>query len=352
MFTRKLLNWYAENGRRLPWRETSDPYPIWLSEIILQQTRIEQGRAYYERFLQEYPTVRHLADATEEQVLKTWQGLGYYSRARNLHAAAQHIAYDLGGRFPDTYEGILALRGVGRYTAAAIASFAFRLPYPVIDGNVYRFISRLYGIYTPIGTDAAYREFEGLLTRLIDRERPDLFNQALMDFGSTYCKPTGCNCAECIFAQECVARRDGKVALLPVKPDKVQVKARFFYYLDVQWPEGDKTMTLVHRREAGDIWQGLYELPLLETPQPLTADEAIPSLRQQLAQWLGTEPGECLPGPSFRHQLTHRLITASFFKAKYPHRPDTIPQNLVAVSLGKMKKLPVPRLIDKYLKTM
>ena len=352
MFTQKLLNWYSENGRRLPWRETADPYPIWLSEIILQQTRIEQGRAYYERFLQEYPTVRHLADATEEQVLKTWQGLGYYSRARNLHAAAQHIAYDLGGQFPDTYEGILALRGVGRYTAAAIASFAFRLPYPVIDGNVYRFISRLYGIYTPIGTDAAYREFESLLKRLIDHERPDLFNQALMDFGSTYCKPTGCNCDECIFAQECVARRDGKVALLPVKPDKVQVKPRFFYYIEVLWPEGDETMTLVHRREAGDIWQGLYELPLLETAHPLTDDEALPHLRQQLAQWFGTEPHECIPGPCYRHQLTHRLITASFFKAKYTQRPATIPQNLVTVSLNEMKKLPVPRLIDKYLKTM
>lgn len=352
MFTQKLLNWYAENGRQLPWRGTTDPYPVWLSEIILQQTRIEQGRAYYERFLQEYPTIRHLADASEEQVLKTWQGLGYYSRARNLHATAHHIAYDLGGRFPDTYEGILALRGVGRYTAAAIASFAFRLPHPVIDGNVYRFISRLYGIYTPIGTDAAYREFETLLKRLIDTERPDLFNQALMDFGSTWCKPTGCNCEECIFAQECVAHRDGKVALLPVKPDKVQVKPRYFYYIDVQWPETDGIMTLVHRREAGDIWQGLYELPLCETDNPLADDGILPYLRQQLAQWFGTEPDEILAGPCFRHQLTHRLITAQFLQARYTQRPPAISGKFTVVRRDEMKKLPVPRLIDKYLKTL
>lgn len=352
MFTQKLINWYAENGRQLPWRSTENPYYIWLSEIILQQTRIEQGWAYYERFLEEYPTVRDLAEASEEQVLKTWQGLGYYSRARNLHAAARHIAYDLGGRFPDTYEGILALKGVGRYTAAAIASFAFRLPYPVIDGNVYRFISRHYGIYTPIGTDTAYREFEALLLRLIDHERPDLFNQALMDFGSTWCKPTGCDCEGCIFGQECVARREEKVGLLPVKPDKVKVKPRFFYYIDLRWPEEGKTMTLMHRREAGDIWQGLYELPLVETDTPLEDSELIPTLCQKLAEWFGTEPEEWTEGPCFQHQLTHRLITARFAKATYPHRPARIPDGLVAVGADEIKKIPVPRLIDKYLKSM
>lgn len=352
MFAQKLLNWYAENGRELPWRGTDNPYNIWLSEIILQQTRIEQGRGYYERFLEEYPTVQDLADASEEQVLKTWQGLGYYSRARNLHAAARHIAYDLGGCFPDSYEGILALKGVGRYTAAAIASFAFRLPYPVIDGNVYRFISRMYGIYTPIGTDAAYREFETLLSRLIDRERPDLFNQALMDFGSTWCKPTGSDCEGCIFAQECVARREGKVTLLPVKPDKVKVKARYFHYIDIRWTEEGKSLTLVHRREAGDIWQGLYELPLVETDKPLEEAELLPCLCRQLEQWLGAVPGECVDGPCFQHQLTHRLITARFVTAIYPRRPSAIPAELVAISSEEIKKLPVPRLIDKYLKSL
>ena len=230
MFAKKLLTWYQEFGRKLPWRGIDNPYHIWLSEIILQQTRIEQGRSYYEHFVKEYPTVIDLARASEEKVLKSWQGLGYYSRARNLHAAAQYVADQLDGHFPDTYEGILALKGVGKYTAAAIASFAYRLPYPVIDGNVYRLVSRLYGIYTPIGTDQAYREFERLLLNLIDKERPDLFNQAIMDFGSIYCKPTGCDCENCIFSQECVAFRDGKVELLPVRSQKIAIKERFFYY--------------------------------------------------------------------------------------------------------------------------
>lgn len=218
MFAEKIINWYHENGRNLPWRCTDNPYYIWLSEIILQQTRIEQGRAYYEHFITRYPTVQHLADATEEQVLKSWQGLGYYSRARNLHTAARHIAYDLHGVFPSTYKEILALKGVGRYTAAAIASFAFRLPYPVIDGNVYRLIARLYGIHTPIGTTAAQREFENLLNTLIDPVRPDLFNQAIMDFGSMQCKPTGCDCANCIFSHECTANKHGQVASCPSSP--------------------------------------------------------------------------------------------------------------------------------------
>ncbi len=352
MFTDKLLNWYHENGRRLPWRETDNPYYIWLSEIILQQTRIEQGRAYYERFLHEYPTLQDLADASEEQVLKTWQGLGYYSRARNLHAAARHMAYDLGGQFPDTYEGILALKGVGRYTAAAIASFAFRLPYPVIDGNVYRFISRLYGIYTPIGTDAAYKEFEHLLLRLIDRQRPDLFNQALMDFGSTWCKPTGCNCGECIFHEECVAFREGKVAMLPVKPQKTAVKQRYFYYFDIRWEENGIEMMLVHRREAGDIWQGLYELPLYETSEPLAEGTLEAKLTAILSQWFCSTPETLIKGLSYRHQLTHRTISALFLKAKYGSRPTHIPEKYLPVSSLEAKKLPVPRLTDRYLSSM
>ena len=349
MFTQKLLNWYAENGRQLPWRATDNPYYIWLSEIILQQTRIEQGRTYYERFQHEYPTLRHLADAPEEQVLKTWQGLGYYSRARNLHAAARYIAYELGGRFPDTYEGILSLKGVGRYTAAAIASFAFRLPYPVIDGNVYRFISRLYGIYTPIGTDAAYRQFEELLKRHIDGQRPDLFNQALMDFGSIYCKPSGCNCEECIFRTECVAYREGKVALLPVKQQKVKIRQRYFYYLDVCWKENDTRMLLLHRRDSRDIWQGLYELPLYETAEALPNDVLRHHLMDILVQWFGVPPLTMEVGPSFKHQLTHRTISALFIQAKYSSRPTIIPPKYTPMSVAEAEKLPIPRLTDKYL---
>lgn len=344
----KLLRWYEENGRQLPWRGIDDAYRIWLSEIILQQTRIEQGRSYYEHFVTHYPTVRHLAEASEEQVLKSWQGLGYYSRARNLHRAAQQIAYQLGGIFPTTYDDILALPGVGRYTAAAITSFAFRLPYPVIDGNVYRFISRLYGIDTPIGTDKAYREFERLLMQKIDPIRPDLFNQATMDFGSTYCKPTGNDCWNCIFAQECMAKRLGKVELLPVKPASAKVTVRHFYYIDVRWNQGAEMM-LVHPRGKGDIWQGLYELPLYETPSALSDETLQATLQRVLEQWFGKPSITLEYNVSLRHQLTHRTIQAHFWRAKYSTPPPKIPKEMVAIAAESIKTLPISRLIDKYL---
>lgn len=345
MFAEKLINWYAEHGRKLPWRETDNPYFIWLSEIILQQTRIEQGRSYYEHFVATYPTVADLAEATEEQVLKSWQGLGYYSRARNLHAAAQYVAHDLGGEFPSTYDGILRLKGVGRYTAAAIASFAFRLPHPVIDGNVYRLISRLYGIFTPIGTDQAYREFEQRLLILMDKNRPDLFNQAIMDFGSIYCKPTGCNCENCIFSQECFAHKAGKIGDLPVKPQKVEVKERFFYYIDVTW--GD--CRLMQQRQAGDIWQGLYELPLLETEPPIAEGDLEEHIRKVATEWFGTAPDAITAGLEMKHQLTHRTIKARFLTANYHAKPPRIPSKMKVVEAKEQKSLPISRLIDRYL---
>jgi len=278
-------------------------------------------------------------------VLKSWQGLGYYSRARNLHAAAQYVSNELGGRFPDTYEGILKLKGVGKYTAAAIASFAFRLPYPVIDGNVYRLVSRLYGIYTPIGTNQAYLEFEHLLLNLIDKRRPDLFNQAIMDFGSIYCKPVGCDCPNCIFRQECVAFRDGKVSVLPVKPQKVEVKERYFYYIDIRWDN----FRLMQQRQAGDIWQGLYELPLYETERPLNPVALKKEIVKVLKTWLGAKPASLEIGPEMKHQLTHRTINAQFLQAKYDTKPLKIPEKMRIVEATEIKSLPVSRLIDRYL---
>lgn len=348
MFAKKLITWYQENGRKLPWRETNNPYYIWLSEIILQQTRIEQGRSYYEHFVEEYPTVIDLAEASEEKVLKSWQGLGYYSRARNLHAAAQYVANELGGHFPDTYEGILSLKGVGKYTAAAIASFAYRLPYPVIDGNVYRLTSRLYGIHTPIGTEQAYKEFDQLLLHLIDRERPDLFNQAIMDFGSIYCKPIGSDCENCIFRQECVAFREGKVEMLPIKPQKIKIKERYFYYIDVCW--GD--YRLMQQREAGDIWQGLYELPLYEAPTPIDTLALKREISQVLYAWFGANPESLEVGPTMKHQLTHRTINAQFLHAKYSTKPTNIPRKMRIFGSEEVKSLPISRLIDRYLSKM
>ena len=349
MFSKKIIAWYDDNGRSLPWRGISDAYRIWLSEIILQQTRIEQGMSYYQRFVATFPTVDALAAASEEEVLKLWQGLGYYSRARNLHAAAQYISQELGGRFPDTYEGILKLKGVGRYTAAAIASFAYRLPYPVIDGNVYRLVSRLYGISTPIGTDAAYKEFEQLLLHLIDRTRPDLFNQAIMDFGSIYCKPVPVGCEECIFRQECVARREGRVSLLPVKAAALPVRERWFYYYHVEWSGAGQTLTLLHQRTGNDIWRGLYEFPLLEADHPLSDKELQ---RQNDAFFHSLQvapPSGAEVVCSLDHKLTHRTIHATFVHAILPEDSTPDIRNDKAFTPEGLKKLPISRLIDRYL---
>ena len=348
MFAEKLINWYQENGRQLPWRGIDNPYYIWLSEIILQQTRIEQGRSYYERFVTSYPTVMDLAEASEEQVLKSWQGLGYYSRARNLHAAARHIAFDLGGRFPDTYEGILSLKGVGRYTAAAIASFAFGLPYPVIDGNVYRVIARMYRIYTPVGTDQAYKEFEHLLQQLIDKEQPGLFNQAMMDFGALQCKPVGSDCSACIFRQECLAYRGGVVAELPVRPRAAKIKERHFYYFDIRWSSPQPSI-IVQQRGAGDIWQGLYELPLYETEVPIADSKLLDKLGAVLYNWTGQEPLSMEVGPCLTHQLTHRTIKARFVRVNFGGKPAKMQEKMRVVGLSELKSLPISRLIDRYL---
>ena len=360
-FSEEIITWYEEYGRRLPWRETDNAYYIWLSEIILQQTRIEQGRAYYERFVATYPTVQDLAAADEEQVLKLWQGLGYYSRARNLHAAARYIVDELGGRFPDTYDGILALKGVGRYTAAAIASFAFKLPHPVIDGNVYRLVSRCFGIATPLATATAYNEFEALLLRLIDRRRPDLFNQAMMDFGSLYCRPLVAaqdalygqrvleGCADCVLAHRCVAYKEGKVALLPVKKAAVAVKTRYFYYLDIRWQQAGEEMMWVHRRGADDIWRGLYEVPLWEVEQPIAEAQAEAVLARQVATLCGVEPLSLRRYPPLVHKLTHRDIVATYVAVSLAAPPTQEGPQVRAVAVRELALLPVSRLMERLL---
>ncbi len=350
-FSQKLDIWYQDFGRSLPWRGIDDPYRIWLSEIILQQTRIEQGREYYHRFVDAFPRVADLAAASEEQVLRLWQGLGYYSRARNLHASARYIMDECGGEFPSTYEGILKLKGVGRYTAAAIASFAFRLPYPVIDGNVYRFISRLYGIATPIGSDSAYSEFERLLQERIDRRRPDRFNAALMDFGSLQCKPQP-DCTACPFADECDALRTGRVGLLPVKTVKAKPVDRWFYYLDLRWQRDGKVFTLLEQRTGKDIWRGLYQFPLLETEHELDDGALVPAAAGFAAREFGLGTVEFNPSAIFKHQLTHRTIHARFLRAELGEEPPVIPHKCCVEEVKMIKKIPVSRLIDRYLQTL
>lgn len=348
-FWDKLEAWYTDNGRTLPWRGINDPYRIWLSEIILQQTRIEQGWDYYLRFVEAYPKVDNLAAASEEQVLRLWQGLGYYSRARNLHAAAKYIMNECGGKFPDDYDGILKLKGVGRYTAAAIASFAFRLPYPVIDGNVYRFISRLYGIATPIATDAAYKEFESILLKLIDRRRPDRFNAALMDFGSLQCRPQP-DCSVCPFADECAAFRTGRVDLLPVKMQKAKPLDRWFYYFDLRWRENGVCYGRMHCREGKDIWKGLFEFDLMETNRRLENDELHVEIRRYLDEQYNDPNVNYSVTDEYRHQLTHRTIHARFIQAELDIKPSPNIRKGKAMTSQQMKSVPVPRLIDKYLR--
>ena len=261
-FSKVLIRWYLENKRDLPWRKTDNPYLIWLSEIMLQQTRVAQGTPYFLSFTTNFPTVFDLANANEEQILKLWQGLGYYSRARNLHKTAQFVAKELSGKFPDNYNDLLKLKGVGEYTAAAIASFSFNEVVPVVDGNVFRVLSRYFDVETDIASASAKKEFAALAFELIPKDNPALFNQAIMEFGALQCVPKSPNCSVCIFNSSCAALQKKKVDKLPVKSKKLKVRNRFFNYL-VASDENENT--IIQKRTAKGIWHNLYEFPLIET---------------------------------------------------------------------------------------
>jgi len=322
-FTTTILEWFKENGRALPWRETRDPYAIWLSEIILQQTRIEQGRPYWERFMKRWPTIEALANATEDEVLREWQGLGYYSRARNLHTAAKQVL--VRGGFPTTIEGIKALKGVGDYTAAAIGSIAFDLPAAVVDGNVYRVLSRHYGITTPINTTEGKKEFTALAQSLLPLAQTSAFNQAMMDFGATQCTPSSPNCPSCPLAESCVALREGRIDELPVKQRTLKVKERQLTYIYIRC----NGYTAIHRRPVGDIWQGLYE-PWLTEDVPCGAV----LLRQRV-----------------KHVLTHRILYADFWLWETEERPQ-LPDDYFWIKEEEVGNYGVPRLIEILLETL
>ena len=322
-FTTTILEWFKENGRALPWRETRDPYAIWLSEIILQQTRIEQGRPYWERFMKRWPTVEALANATEDEVLREWQGLGYYSRARNLHTAAQQIV-ERGG-FPTTLEGIKALKGVGDYTAAAIGSIAFNLPAAVVDGNVYRVLARHYDIETPINTTEGKKEFTQLAQSLLPPQEASAFNQAMMDFGAIQCTPVSPRCEQCPLAESCVAFREGRIDILPVKQKTLKVKERQLTYIYIRC----NGYTVLHRRPAGDIWQGLYELWLTD----------------QVPQ------GAVLQRQRVKHVLTHRILYADFWLWETEERPQ-LPDDYFWIKEEEVGNYGVPRLIEILLESL
>lgn len=329
-FANTILHWFLKNGRDLPWRATRNPYAIWLSEVILQQTRIEQGRPYWERFMQRWPQVEDLAEASEDEVLREWQGLGYYSRARNLHTAAKQIVAN--GGFPTTMKGIRALKGVGDYTAAAIGSFAFGLPVAVVDGNVYRVLSRHFGIDTPINTTKGKKEFAALAQDLISslsaqngssalsvHSAVSDYNQGMMDFGAMLCIPHSPSCPSCPLVETCVALREGRVADLPVKQRSLKVKERYLTYIYIRC----KGCTAIRRRPAGDIWQGLYELWLTDTvPQGATL------LRHQV-----------------KHVLTHRILYADFWLWETEERPP-LPADYFWIAESDIEKYGVPRLVE------
>jgi len=335
-FATTLLQWFRENGRALPWRETHDPYAIWLSEIILQQTRIEPGLPYWERFMRHWPTVDALAAASEDEVLREWQGLGYYSRARNLHAAAKQVSA-LGG-FPTTIKGLLALKGIGDYTAAAIGSFAFGLPSAVVDGNVYRVLARHYGISTPINTTEGKKEFQALAQDLLlpalnkEGTGAGLYNQALMDFGAIQCTPAKPLCLQCPLQDSCVALREGRIAELPVKQKTLKVKERHLTYIYIRY-NGE---TALRRRSAGDIWQGLYE-PLLTDALP--SDSATGTLVPRDAVLLRQ---------GLKHILTHRVLYADFWLWQPAERP-LLPEGYFWVPESNVDRYAIPRLIEKML---
>ena len=332
-FTTTILQWFGQNGRELPWRETRDPYAIWLSEVILQQTRIEQGRPYWERFMRRWPTVADLAAASEDEVLREWQGLGYYSRARNLLATARQVSAR--GGFPSTFQELRALKGVGDYTAAAIGSFAFNLPVAVVDGNVYRVLARHFGISTPINTTLGKKEFTALAQQLLlpalnrEGQGAGLFNQAMMDFGATLCMPSSPHCDECPLMETCVALREGRVGELPVKQRRVQVKEVNITYIYIRYA-GE---TVLRRRPAGGIWAGLYEPFLIENWEFGIENSQFSILNSQLL------------AKQVKHVLTHRVIYADFYLWEPQERPQ-LPEGYFWIREEDIGNYGVSRLVE------
>ncbi len=333
-FKEVLNTWYVENKRKLPWRGIKNPYKIWVSEIILQQTQVVQGLSYYKKFIQLFPDVKQLASASEAEVLNAWQGLGYYSRARNLHFAAKQIVNEYSGIFPDTYKGVLSLKGVGDYTASAISSIAFGLPHAVVDGNVYRFLSRLYGIHTPIDTSAGAKEFKALAQKLLDKKQPGEHNQAVMEFGAMVCRPKNPDCEHCVFIKSCAAFADSTVFELPVKAKKTKVKSRYFYY----FLNDDMNNIYLQKRKNKDIWQGLYELPLLETQKKISPAK----LQEVFKEKFG---GTKIKKLAFEkvHILSHRKIHAYFYSSNFNKQ-----ENFTCLTHKKLSGYPISRLSEEF----
>jgi len=342
-----LINWYAENKRDLPWRHNPTPYEVWLSEVILQQTRVNQGWDYYLRFVEKWPTVADLAQASEEEVLKMWQGLGYYSRARNLHHCAQQVVEEYGGAFPADFEKLRKLKGIGNYTAAAIASIAFNLPHAVVDGNVYRVLSRLFDIDTPININEGQTAFAQLADELLNREQPGLHNQAMMEFGALHCTPKNPNCLHCPLQAQCLAFSRQTVMQRPVKLAKLKVTTRYFNYLVIKVED----KVYLHKRSDNDIWRNLYDFPCIESEKPMTVEEIIGS--ESFIQLIENKSFTLIKtSPTFTHKLTHRTLLTQFIEIKLEQELLQIQtKDLFLTPENNLENYPIPRLIDLYLNT-
>jgi len=342
-----LISWYQEHKRDLPWRQTTDPYRIWLSEVILQQTRVEQGLSYYLRFLERFPDVHSLAMASEEEVLKLWQGLGYYSRARNLHAAAISVVKEYGGSFPASYPGLKKLKGVGDYTAAAIASIAFGEVVPVVDGNVARVLSRLFMINEEVNTTKGYSELRTIAESLIPRREPAIFNQAVMEFGALHCRPLNPLCENCPLDAHCMSFRNNRVDEYPKKQKPVKAREVFYYYLVFDFSYREERCLLIRKRSEEGIWKNMYDFPLIETEKKAAISEILEhELMKQLVA--SATIRDVNISAEFRHQLSHRSITAVFIRLLLDAAPDVVPGTFI-IRRDEIGRYPVPRLIERYL---
>ena len=339
-FSEILINWYREHKRELPWRESSDPYVIWISELFLQQTRVVQGYDYFVRFMKRFPDVATLAEADEDEVMKYWQGLGYYSRARNLHAAAK----SMNGVFPKTYPEVRALKGVGEYTAAAICSFAYNMPYAVVDGNVYRVLSRYLGIETPIDSTEGKKLFASLAGEFLDKSRPAVYNQAIMDFGAIQCTPQNPACLFCPLAGSCMALSKSMVAQLPVKQHKTKTTERFLNYIYVR----AGACTFINKRTGNDIWKNLFELPLIETASSVTEEELL-----ALPEFIKLFDKEEVPVVrsicrNVKHVLSHRVLYANFYEVVLPEKTKSF-SSYLKIKTSELEQYAVPKLIHAFL---
>ena len=341
-FSNSLIKWYLQNKRDLPWRNTINPYPIWLSEIMLQQTRVAQGLPYFMAFMEAFPTVFDLANAEEEQVLKLWQGLGYYSRARNLHATAKYIATELKGDFPPNYNQLLQLKGVGEYTAAAIASFAYNEPVAVVDGNVFRVLSRYFNMDNDISDGKTKKEFQILAQQLLPNDKAALFNQAIMEFGALQCVPKNPDCANCIFASSCAGLQHKKVNILPVKSKKTKVTNKFFNYLILKDIQGN---FVVQKREGKGIWENLYEFTLIETPEMSNEIDFMNQLKATKFYNQFLADISLLNTEVIQHKLSHQNLHIQFYILNFNQKIKE------AKSLSEIQKLPFPIVIHNFMQT-